>query len=101
VLLGRLRGVVRPCRAKGETRERYRKGMTQEQYYRGVRMIPYDLVREVTIAGIFVLILVIVFAAVFSSPDEKPLTMQSVAQSDPVGFVTVSLSELAGNSAIA
>ena len=47
------------------------------------------------------MVLVLVFASVFSSPDDKPLTMQSVAQSDPVGFVTVSLSELAGNSVIA
>ena len=75
--------------------------MTQEQYYRGVRMIPYDLLREVAIAGVVVLVLVLVFASVFSSPDDRPLTMQSVAQSNPVGFVTVSLSELAGNSVIA
>ena len=75
--------------------------MTQDQYYRGVRMIPYDLLREVAIAGVVVMVLVLVLASVFSSPDDKPLTMQSVAQSDPVGFVTVSLSELAGTSVIA
>ena len=75
--------------------------MTQEQYYRGVRMIPYDLLREVAIAGVVVMVLVLVLASVFSSPDDHPLTMQSVAQSNPVGFVTVSLSELAGTSVIA
>lgn len=101
IVLVRLRGVVRPYPAKGEVREPYRKGMTQEEYYRNVRMIPYDLLREVVFAGAIVLVLVVVLAAVFSSPDEKPLTMQSVAQSDPAGFVTVSLSELAGNSVIA
>ena len=101
IVLVRLRGVVRPYPAKGEVREPYTKGMTQEQYYRGVRMIPYDLLREVAIAGVVVLVLVLVFASVFSSPDDRPLTMQGVAQSDPVGFVTVSLSELAGNSVIA
>jgi hypothetical protein len=101
LLLVRLRGVVRPYPAKGEQREPYRKGMTQEQYYHGVRKIPYDLIKEVVVAGGIVLLLVVVIAAAFSSPDDKPLTMQSVAQSNPVGFVTVSLSELAGNSAIA
>jgi hypothetical protein len=101
LLLVRLRGVVRPYPAKDENREPFRKGMTQEQYYRGVRMIPYDLIKEVVVAAGIVLLLVVVFAAAFSSPDDKPLTMQSVAQSDPLGFVTVSLSELAGNSALA
>ena len=101
IVLVRLRGVVRPYPAPGEVREPYTKGMTQDQYYRGVRMIPYDLLREVAIAGVVVMVLVLVFASVFSSPDDKPLTMQGVAQSNPVGFVTVSLSELAGNSVIA
>jgi len=99
--LVRLRGVVRPYRLVGEQRDVYTNGMTQEQYYRGVRMVPYDLLREVTLAGVAVLVLVVILAGVFSSPDAKPLTMRSVAQSDPLGFVTVSLSELAGSSALA
>lgn len=101
VLLVRLRGVVRPYPLKGERREPYVTGMTQEQYYRGVRMIPYDLIREVALLGAVALVLVVACAAILSSPDAKPLTMQSVARSDPVGFTTVSLSELAGDSAIA
>jgi hypothetical protein len=101
ILLVRLRGVVRPYPARGEQREPYHQGMTQKQYFRGVRMAPYDLVREITIVGAVVLALVLVFAGVFSSGDERPLTLQSVAQSDPVGFTTVSLSELDGSSAVA
>lgn len=101
ILLVRLRGVVRPYPLKGEPREPYVTGMTQEQYYRGVRMAPYDLIREVVLLGAVALVLVVACAAIFSSPDTKPLTMQSVARSDPLGFVTVSLSELAGTSAIA
>ena len=101
VLLVRLRGVVRPYLARGEQREAYRNGMTQAQYFRGVKQQPYDLIREITIVGAVVLALTILFAGVFSSGDEKPLTLQSVAQSDPVGFTTVSLSELNGSSAIA
>ena len=101
VLLVRLRGVVRPYPLNGEQRESYATGMTQERYYRGVRMVPYDLIREVALLGVAAVVLVVACAAILSSPDEKPLTMQSVAVSDPVGFVTVSLSELAGTSAIA
>ena len=101
ILWVRLRGVVRPYPVKGEQRERYTRGMTQEQYYSGVRMVPYDLVREVAVMGAIVLVLVLVLASVLSSPDERPLTLESVAQSAPAGFVTVSLAELGGNSAIA
>ena len=101
VLLVRLRGVVRPYPARGEQREAYRKGMTQTEYFRGVRMAPYDLIREIMLVGAVVLVLVILFAGVFSSGDEPPLTLQGVAQSDPVGFTTVSLSELDGTSGLA
>ncbi|HEX8996103.1 MAG TPA: cytochrome b N-terminal domain-containing protein [Ktedonobacterales bacterium] len=101
ILLVRLRGVVRPYPARGEEREAYRAGMTQAEYFSGVKMAPYDLIREVTIVGAVVLVLVVIFAGVFSSGDERPLTLQGVAQSDPVGFTTVSLSELDGSSAIA
>jgi quinol-cytochrome oxidoreductase complex cytochrome b subunit len=101
IIMVRLRGVVRPYPAKGETRVPYTKGMTQDEYYRGVKKVPYDLLREVALAGAGILVIVVAFAGIFSSPDDKPLTMQSVASSDPVGFVTVSLSELAGNSVIA
>jgi len=46
-------------------------------------------------------VLVIVMAAVFSSPNEDALTLKSVAGSDPLGFTTVALSELSGSSVIA
>ncbi len=101
VVCVRLRGVVRPYPARGEQPAAYQQGKTQAAYYRGVRMAPYDLVREITVVGIVVLVLVMLGAAVFSSGDERPLTLQSVAQTDPVGFTTVSLSELDGSSAIA
>jgi hypothetical protein len=101
IVLVRQRGVVRPYPVKGEARPKFTKGMTQEQYYQGVRMAPYDLIRELALMSMVVLVLVVAGAAIFSSPDVKPLTIQSVAQSDPVGFVTVSLNELDGQSAVA
>ncbi len=101
IILVRLRGVVRPYPAKGEQAAAYSHGMTQETYYRGIKMVPYDLIREVTVLLGVVTLVVIVFASVLSSPDIKPLTIQSVASSDPVGFVTVALTELDGSSGLA
>jgi Cytochrome b(N-terminal)/b6/petB len=101
VVLVRIMGVVRPYPAKGESPSTYQRGMTQEQYYQGVKMQRFDIVKELSIMTGVGLALVVVFAAVFSSPDEKALTLRSVAASDPLGFTTVALSELAGTSAIA
>ena len=70
-------------------------------YYRGVRMAPYDLVKELLVALVVVTLLVVVLAAVFSSPDQPPLTLQSVARTTPQIYVQSMLDELDGNSAVA
>ena len=101
IVLVRIRGVVKPYSVTGEVRVPYRRGMTQAEYYHNVPMSPYDLIREVTLVGMVVLLLVVVSASIFSSPDEKPLTLQGVAQRNPVEFTTVSLAELAGTSTLA
>jgi hypothetical protein len=73
-------------------------GATQEEYYRGVRMVPYDLVKElfIALAGVGVLVLIVAFA--LSSPDVAPVTIANWAQSDPVDFVTTATGELAGST---
>jgi hypothetical protein len=73
-------------------------GETQEQYYRGVRMVPYDLVKELSLAMAGVGILVILFSAFLSSPDVPPVTIATWSQSDPVDFVTTATGELAGTT---
>ncbi|HVA23928.1 MAG TPA: hypothetical protein VMW62_05995 [Chloroflexota bacterium] len=73
----------------------------QERYYQGVRMAPYDLVKEVAVALLGVAVVVLILAAVFSSPDVRPVTIQDWAQQDPVNFVSTASSELAGQSASA
>ena len=73
-------------------------GATQEEYYRGVRMVPYDLVKELVIALAGVGILAIVLAAFLSSPDEPQVTVATWAQNDPVDFVTTATAELAGST---
>jgi hypothetical protein len=74
------------------------KDITQEEYYRGVRMVNYDLVKELAIALVGVAVLALLASAIFSSPDEPPVTIASWSQSDPVDFVTTATGELAGTT---
>ncbi len=50
--------------------------MTQEQYYQGIKMKNFDILKELTVMAALALVLVFVLAGVFSSPDEKALTLQ-------------------------
>jgi hypothetical protein len=76
-------------------------GATQEEYYRGIRMVPYDLVKELTIAMVAVGVLAIGAAAFLSSPDVPPVTVAAWSQGDPVDFVTTATNELTGSTASA
>jgi hypothetical protein len=67
-------------------------------YYRGVRMVPYDLVKELVLASLAVLIVVVVLAAALSSPDVPSLTIARWAQEDPIDFVTTATAELSATS---
>lgn len=58
----------------------------------------YDIVKEACIALGVVVAITLVLTIVFSSPDEKPSTVQSWARSDPVDFVTTATAELDGSS---
>ena len=73
----------------------------QVTYYQGIRMDPYDLLREGLVALVVVAVFAFVFAALFSSPDDPPMTVQSYALQDPVGFLSDEVAELSGTSTIA
>src|SRR5579864_6715638 len=73
-------------------------GATQDEYYRGVRMVPYDLVKELVLAVAGVGILAVVVAGILSSPDVRSVTIAAWAQNDPVDFVTTASGELAGTT---
>ena len=75
-----------------------RQPIDQETYYNGIRMVPYDLVKELAIALGLVLVLVLAASALLSSPDQTPETIQSWSQNDPVDFVTTATGELAGTT---
>jgi len=78
-----------------------RRHMDKATYYRGVRMMPYDLIKELAIAMVGVLVVVLVLSVTLSSPDIPSVTIQSWAKADPVDFVTTATSELAGTSGVA
>ncbi|NUP50827.1 MAG: hypothetical protein HOW97_26485 [Catenulispora sp.] len=59
---------------------------------------PYDLVKEFVLALVAVVVLTVVLAAAFSSPDVKPMTIASWSQADPGDFTTTALAELDGSS---
>jgi hypothetical protein len=59
---------------------------------------PYDLVKEFVIALAVVSLLTVLLAAVFSSPDEKPITMSRWASAAPGDVVATATAELAGTT---
>jgi len=58
----------------------------------------YDLVKEFVIALVVVLVLSGGLAAIFSSPDEKAITMSGWAKADPDNVITTATGELAGTT---
>jgi hypothetical protein len=58
----------------------------------------YDLVKEFVIALVVALVLSLGLAAIFSSPDEKAITMSGWAQADPDNLLTTAAGELAGTT---
>ena len=69
---------------------------TQGEYFAGVATVPYDLLKEVAIALVAMLGLIVILAAFLSSPDVKSETLQTWATHDPVDFVTTATGELSG-----
>jgi hypothetical protein len=61
----------------------------------------YDLVKEAVLALLAVTGLVLIFSAIFSSPDVKPVTIASWAAADPKDILATAVSELNGTSGVA
>jgi hypothetical protein len=59
---------------------------------------PYDLVKEFVAALVIITVLTTLLAVLFSSPDEKQITMQTWAKANPNDFVATAVTELAGTS---
>jgi hypothetical protein len=63
--------------------------------------VPYDLVKEFLIALVVVGLLVVLLSVLFSSPDDRPVTLSSWSRADPVDFAQTAQSELADTSGTA
>ena len=61
----------------------------------------YDIVKEFVIALVVVALATVGLAALFSSPDDKPVTIAQWARADSADFTATALSELDGTSATA
>jgi hypothetical protein len=61
----------------------------------------YDILKEATVALVVVLVLTVVLAVLFSSPDVPPVTLRAWASAQPKGFTEIALSELDGTSTTA
>ena len=59
---------------------------------------PYDLVKEFVVALVAMTLLTVVLAAVFSSPDERAITMRDWASAAPNDVVATATGELAGTT---
>ncbi len=73
-----------------------RRHPTPDSHAFGTR--PYDLVKEFVIALAVVTALTVLLAAVFSSPDEKPVTLRGWATAVPNDVVATAAGELAGTT---
>jgi hypothetical protein len=71
-----------------------------DPYLKGVPQKPYDLLREGAIVLIFVTVVVIILAAVFSSPDYPTLRGEDVAKLQPITYLKTSIGILAGMSSL-
>ncbi len=72
--------------------------LSQQEYYRGVPTAPYDLVKEISVALVIMLAVVVVLAAVLSSPDAPPVTIQSWAKAQPLDLLQTATTEVQGTS---
>jgi len=62
---------------------------------------PYDLLKEFTIALVAVALLTAGLAALFSSPDDKPVTLATWSGATPNDFTATAVAELGGTSTTA
>jgi hypothetical protein len=75
-------------------------GRISDDYQRGIPSKPYDLLREGLVVLAFIMIVVVVFAIVWSSPDYPTVTAQDVAVRQPLAYLEETLETLAGKSSI-
>ncbi len=63
--------------------------------------VRYDLIKEFVVALAVITGLAVILTILFSSPDDKPTTIQDWARADPGDFVATAVTELDGTSEVA
>ncbi len=71
-----------------------------EEYVKGIPTKPYDLLREGLIMLGVVFVVILVLAAVFSSPDYPTVQGEDVANRQPIAYLKTCANILNGNSSI-
>jgi hypothetical protein len=71
-----------------------------EAYFRGIPTKPYDFLREGLIVLALAVIVVVVLAAVFGSPDYPTVRGEDVANLQPLAYLETSANILAGNHSV-
>jgi Cytochrome b(N-terminal)/b6/petB len=101
ILLVRVRGVSPPLSGgagTGSRRARTRAlAKADAAPWRGPTR-RYDLIKEGTIATVIILVLTLLLASLLSSPDVRPVTVQSWARAAPADFLVTAVSELNGTT---
>jgi len=99
ILLVRVRGVAHPLPGKRPHGRAARKAVRAAEAgeWRGPTR-RYDILKEATIASVVVFGVVVGLAAILSSPDDPPVTVESWAKVAPADFMATAASELAGTS---
>lgn len=69
-----------------------------EENLRGIPMKPYDLLREGLLVLSLLIVVIVVLAVVFGSPDYPPVRSEDVAQRQPIAYLKTSAGFLAGAS---
>src|ERR1035441_10729936 len=85
--------------ATADRKRRFRPDRDVEEWHG--KYYPYDLIKEGIIAFIVVLIVTVGLAVIFSSPDDKPVTVKSWSTANPVDFAQTAVTELDGTSGVA
>ena len=97
VLLVRMRGVSHPLPARATWRRSRAERAADAAPWRGPTR-RYDILKEGAIASLIALAVTVGLAAVISSPDVPPVTLQSWVQVAPADFLATAASELNGTS---
>jgi hypothetical protein len=71
-----------------------------EEYIKGIPTKPYDLLREGLIVLGLVVVIVLILAGIFSSPDYPAVRGEDVAKLQPVAYLKTCANILAGNASV-